>query len=226
MVVISFFRAACVPVAAGVRCVLGAALLGASLSVGALTVHFSGSGTVSGPAQVPPLFTGLTVLPGSTAYTFEGVTGWTLASTFDFNVATLTGSGSATFAHGSDSLTATITSTTPALGAPLFLTYTVTGGTGAYAGLSGTGSSQTQLLGDPLGLPTPIPYVETAGVLTLAAIPEPSELALLGSGLGLIAVRLRRRRSARLADAIQGARGVCLGSTVRPLDSGPRAVAA
>ena len=181
------------PALAAARVTVSVALLSASLSVGALTVHFSGTGAVSAPAQVPPLFTGLTVLPATTAYTFEGVTGWTLHSVFEFNVATLTGSGSGTFAHGADTLTATFTSTTPALGAPLFLSYTVTGGTGAGAGMSGTGSSQVQLLGDPLGLPTPIPYLETEGVLTLAAIPEPSELALFGAGLGLLAVRMRRR---------------------------------
>jgi len=186
-------------VAAVAHCTVAAALLGASLSVAAVTVQFSGTGAVSGPAQVPPLLTGLTVLPASTAYTFEGVTGWTLDSVFEFNLATLTGSGSGTFAHGADSLTATFTSTTPGLGAPLFLTYTVTGGTGAFAGMSGTGSSQVQLLGDPLGLPTPIPFAETAGVLTLAAIPEPATYALLGSGLALVVIRVRRRATIRVS---------------------------
>ena len=180
--------------AAAARCTVAAGLLGASLSAGALTVHFSGSGEVSGPAQVPPVFTGLTVLPASTAYTFEGVAGWTLAATFEFNVATLTGSGSGTFAHGADSITAAFTSTTAALGAPLFLTYTVTGGTGAFAGMAGTGTSQVQLLGNPLGLPTPVPFLDAEGVLNLSAIPEPSELALIGSGLALLALRARRRQ--------------------------------
>ena len=176
------------------RCMMGAGLLGASVSVGALTVHFSGSGEVTGPAPSGPLFTDLTVLPASTAYTFEGVTGWTLSSSFEFDASTLTGAGSGTFAHGADSITATFTSTTPQLGAPLFLTYTVTGGTGAFAGMVGTGSSQVQLLGNPLGLPTPIPFIDSEGVLTLAAVPEPSELALVASGLALLAAFARRRR--------------------------------
>src|SRR4029450_1198275 len=143
---------------------LAAGLLGASLSAGALTVHFSGPRAARGPPQVPPVFSGLTVLPASTAYTFEGIAGWTLAAAFEFNVATLTGSGSGTFAHGADSITAAFTSTTPSLGAPLFLTYTVTGGTGAFAGMVGTGTSPVQLLGNPLGLPTPVPLLHTQAV--------------------------------------------------------------
>lgn len=161
------------------------------------TIVFSGSGMVTGPQQTPPLLTGLEVLPASTAYTVGGETGWSLGSLFSFNAATLTGQGSGSLAKGADSLTFTFTSTTPALGAPLSLTYAFTGGTGAYAGLVGTGASQVQLLGDPLGLPTAIPYLETGGAINLAPVPEPETWALLAAGLaGLVGYsKFRARRT-------------------------------
>ncbi len=169
----------------------------AALSAHALpTVLFSGSGYVTGPQPTSPVLTGLQVLPGST-YTFDGQTGWSLVSLFSFNTLTLAGQGSGTLAKGADSLAFTFTSTAPALSAPLSLTYTFTGGTGAYAGLVGSGASQVQLLGNPLGLPTPIPFIETGGSATLAPVPEPETWALLAAGLlGLIGYKKLRPQNA------------------------------
>ena len=170
-----------------------AALICTSVSAAAVTISFSGSGLVTGPAQVPPTFTDLHVDPATSSYTFGGIAGWTLDALFSFNLATLSGSGSGVFAHGGDSLKFNMSSTTPSLGAPLDLVYTITGGTGAFAGFIGSGSSQVQLLGNPLGLPDPIPFTESNGTLTVA-IPEPSELALLVAGLGALLMRTTRRR--------------------------------
>ena len=175
------------------RVIPAAGLLGAWITVGAQTVTFAGSGLVTGPAQVPPVFTQLRIEPATTLYTFNGVSGWTLDVLFQFNAATLSGSGAGTFAKGVDSLAFTITSTTASLGAPLALSYVINGGSGSFAGVSGTGGSQVQLLGDPLGLPTPIPFIESNGMLTLAAIPEPSQLALFAVGLAAFVARVRRR---------------------------------
>jgi hypothetical protein len=158
-----------------------------ALSAQALDVAFSGSGLVSGPAQTPPLFTQLAVAPESTHYTVNGDDGWTLGGQFEFNVATLAGSGAGMLAKGADSLSLSFASTTASLGAPLALTYTVTGGTGIYSGLFGGGSSTVQLLGNPLGLPTPIPFTETNGTLNLSPVPEPSTFALMVLGIaGLV----------------------------------------
>lgn len=180
-----------------VRKGLAVGLACATLSAHALpTILFSGSGFVTGPQPTSPVLTGLQVLPGST-YTFDGQTGWSLGSLFSFDTLTLTGQGSGCLAKGSDSLAFTFTSTASALGAPLSLTYAITGGTGAYAGLVGSGTSQVQLLGNPLGLPTPIPFVETGGSLSLAPVPEPETWALLAAGLaGLVGYsKVRARRS-------------------------------
>jgi hypothetical protein len=163
-------------------------LVCATFSAQALTtIVFSGSGFVTGPQPTSPVLTGLQVFPASTAYAFGGEAGWSLGSLFSFDTVALTGQGSGTLAKGADSLTFTFTSTAPSLGAPLSLTYAFTGGTGAYAGLVGSGASQVYLLGDPLGLPTAIPFIEAGGSATLAPVPEPETWALLAAGLlGLI----------------------------------------
>lgn len=177
-----------------VRSGLAIGLACATFSAHALSFTFFGSGQVTGPAQTPPVFTNLSVMPSTSSYTIDGASDWALMASFSFNAATLTGQGSGSFLRGQgDSLPFTFTSTSTALGAPLFLTYTFSGGTGAYAGLAGTGSSQVQLLGDPLGLPTAIPFAETAGIAHLAPVPEPMTWMLLAAGLaGLVGVKKAR----------------------------------
>src|SRR5689334_11765976 len=64
-----------------------------------------------------------------------------MARLSSFNAATLTGSGSGTFEHGTDALDFTFTSSAAALGQPLSLVYTITGGSGVFAGYTGAGSS-------------------------------------------------------------------------------------
>lgn len=162
----------------------------------AITVNFDGSGSVTGPAQTPPFFVGLEVLPASTSYVVNGDPGWQLGSLFDFNAVTLTGTGTATLSKAGDSISLLINTSTSSLGAPLAMTYTAIGGTGAFLGLVGSGTSTVQLLGNPLGLPVAVPYVETGGVLNLSPVPEPSALLLGALSAAFLLARMARRRVA------------------------------
>ena len=159
-------------------------------SAQAVLIGFFGSGLVTGPAQVPPQFIGLQVKPADSQYVVDDNGGWTMNSLFDFNVGSLTGNCTATFSNGVDSIFASFTSSSVMLGAPLDLIYAVTGGAGAHNGWTGSGSSSVQLLGNPLGLAAPIPFMETGGVLNIVA--EPGTWLLVASGLALA---LRRRTS-------------------------------
>jgi hypothetical protein len=168
-------------------------LAGLAAPSSAAVISFSGTGQVApGGPPVGPVLT-LTVLTPTTSYTLGRAAGWRLESSFDFNLATNQGVGTFRFfdSVGPGSLFGTFTSTTPALGAPFALTYTVNGGTGAYAGFVGTGSSTTTLLGDPNQPPTPF---SEAGRLDVR-VPEPATFGLLGLALGG-ALLARRRRSA------------------------------
>lgn len=73
------------------------------------------------------------------------------------------------------------------------LTYTITGGTGIFAGATGTGTSA-----GPLNAITGV-YTDriTLTITTPTPIPEPATLLLLGTGLVGVATRLRRRKQAK-----------------------------
>jgi hypothetical protein len=154
---------------------------------------------VNGPAQTPPFFSGLVIGPADASYVLNGQTGWTINVSFGGALTPqggYSGSMSGSFVRGADSLSFTGSQFTALLGQPIALSYTVTGGTGAFAGLVGSGSSSVTLLGNPFGLPSPVPFIETDGVLQLAPIPEPATLWLWAAGLAGLGLRQAKRRQA------------------------------
>lgn len=183
------------PCRPGATTIAVAALLICSAQAQALTLAFFGGGQVNGPQQTPPVFAGLQTQ--NTNYSFDGAAGWILDAGFGGTLGaggSFDGTGSGTFSLGADSLAFTFTSHSDNVAAmPLALAYTVTGGTGAYAGYTGSGSSVLTLLGDPLG-PLPINYSEQQGLLNITPVPEPASAWLLALGaLALTATGWRRR---------------------------------
>lgn len=156
----------------------------------ALTFTFTGSGEVT-PIGPPDGDGNLPLIVINTAYDLPGPGVWDLASSFLFNLVTQTGAGSFAFSLGSDSLSGTLTTVAaPEAGGPGFeISYLVTTGTGAYAGMTGSGNALVRLLGDP-NLP-PTPYLE-AGIMNL--VPEPSTWMLALAGVAALGALQRRRR--------------------------------
>lgn len=151
----------------------------------ALVLAVSGSGVVQGPTPMPPDFSGLSIGPGNASYLLGGVTGWSIDVAFDGQLMTTeidgnlafggwTGTMSGRFLRGGDSISFTGTQSSAGLEEPIALQYTVTGGTGLYAGYLGSGSSSVALVGNPFSLPTPVPLREFGGVLNLQPVPEPA----------------------------------------------------
>ncbi|WP_326532841.1 PEP-CTERM sorting domain-containing protein [Pseudorhodoferax sp.] len=159
----------------------------------AQTFIFTGAGALS-ETSPPDAMGDWGLQANGAAYSFEGYAGsWTLLANFVYNVNSNLGSGSFSFSQGADSLTGTLSSSGSVIaqGAGFDIVYTVTGGTGVFAGLTGGGNSVARLLGNPND-PPPVSFFE-AGIMNLQAIPEPQTGLLLAAGLGFLAWRRLRR---------------------------------
>ena len=149
---------------------------------------YTGAGTV-GPVS-PPTSSGSAVFLAEGEYDFTGMGSWSLLSSFIFNTVSGTGTGGFEFSQGANSFSGTIaTNTAPvALGPGFEISYSITGGTGSYAGAFGGGNGLIRLLGDTTGAP-PYAYIE-AGIMNVSVIPEPASALLM---LGGVAALLGRR---------------------------------
>jgi MYXO-CTERM domain-containing protein len=178
--------------------VMAAAALGASATLASpLVLPFAGTGAVTpGPGFDPnaPVWP-LQVLPVLTDYTLAGQPGWTMSSDFAFSFITNTGSGTFAMADAfGNSMAGTIATVLDPSNGPFGgfdITYTVSGGTGSFAGFLATGFSEVVLDAPPVDFPLPF---HESGTIFQNAVSEPPALALALLGLvGLIASRRRRR---------------------------------
>jgi hypothetical protein len=182
------------PSTAGLRSLSLAALAATALTgaAQAQVLDFRGVGFVQ-PTAAPDALGNLplVVLPQSSAYDFgQGMFGgfYDLAASFAFNLVSGTGSGTFAFKKGADSFSGTIATTATATG--FLVDYTVLGGAGLFAGLSGQGSGVVTAI-DPLSSPV-VRYFES-GSITL--VPEPATwlMWLAGGAVLLGAARARRQ---------------------------------
>lgn len=173
------------------------ALLAGTAAAAPVSLAFSGSGAVTGPAQAFPVLSGLSMISATSDYIVDGDDGWHVEKSFGFNVATLTGGGSFTLSDGIDSLSGTFTSSRASSTAPTDLFYTVTGGSGRFAGFVGTGVASGATVGNAFGLPTAAVSFRESGVFNVSAVPEPTTGLLLMAGLAALVLRPVRRVAAR-----------------------------
>jgi hypothetical protein len=163
----------------------------------AITLAFSGSGLVTGPAQTPPVLTGLALSAATSNFSIDGDTTWKVDKLFFFDTALLSGGGTFNFSNGTSSFGGTFVSARASTTAPTTLTYTVTGGTGAYAGYTGIGFGFGTTIGNPFALPNAVVSFTEGGFFNISPVPEPSSLLLLS--LGLTSAALWRRRQPAVA---------------------------
>lgn len=173
------------PRAAMLRAAAVAALALLAATTQAQTLALAGTGTVYPQGEVVDNVEPLLAISVE-ATSLGGVDGWSLIAPFDFDYATATGGGSFSLARGDDGLYGSLST---AAGGPgsFELSYTITGGIGQYAGVTGSGSTVVTLLG--FNGVDGYDY-EEIGQLTL--VPEPASGALLLGGLTWLAARRRR----------------------------------
>ena len=180
-----------------IRTICAAALAVFALSAQAQSFTFTGAGEVT-PTGPPSGSGDLPLMVINSTYDLPGAGTWQLQSSFISNLNTGLGAGSFTFSQGVDSLSGTLTSAAAVVGGAngFELEYTITGGSGAYSGRTGSGSSLVQLLDDISG-PPPYDYLE-AGILTM--VPEPMSALLMLGGIVALAGRRRLQRNLRAQD--------------------------
>ncbi len=168
----------------------------------AITISYSGSGAVTGPAQAPPTLTGLQMTAATSSFTIGGSAGWGVDKLFSFNLPTLTGGGTFNFTHGSSGFGGTFISARASTTSPTTLQYTVSGGTGIYAGYAGIGFGYGITIGDPFSLPTGNVSFTEGGFFNISPVPEPASGLLLTLGLGSALLWRRRVLAASLATLV------------------------
>ncbi len=176
---------------------LASMAVAAALALGAAgtqaqTVSYTGQGFVG--AIAPPSPAGTVPFLAEGTYELVGLGTWDLSSTFVFNIGAGTGAGEFGFSQGGNSFSGTIaTAQTFVASLPGFeISYTITGGTGVYAGATGNGAGLIVLT--PLTTGTSGPYIE-AGIMDISVVPEPaSALLMLGGVAALLGRRLLTSR--------------------------------
>lgn len=176
------------------RRLIAAAALACCAAASAQTTTFTGSGAVQPTGEVTP--PGVLSLFATGSYEFAGFGTWSLVAGFLFDTAAGTGAGGFVFSQGTDSFGGTLSSSYApiALGPGFEMSYTITEGTGALAGVFGTANSVIRLTGDLSG-PPPYAYLE-AGIVsvTIPPVPEPATwLMMLGGAAALAGLRKRAR---------------------------------
>ena len=180
------------PVGLTLRTLAVAAALGLGGTAFADPVAYTGAGSVGPVTPVSP--SGSAVFAATGSYSFGVLGSFDLLSSFVFNAVSGTGTGGFEFAQGGNSFSGTIaTAAAPvALGPGFEITYTVTGGTGSFAGATGGGNGLIRIVSDITGAP-PYSYIE-AGIMNVTAIPEPATaLLMLGGVAALLGRRLHKR---------------------------------
>ncbi len=155
-------------------------------------IGYTGTGQVG--AITPVSGSGPAVFLAQGTYELGALGDWDLLSTFIFNVSTGLGTGGFDFSQGGSSFSGTIATTqTVVASLPGFeIVYTVTGGTGAFAGATGFGEGIIVLTGP--AEPPFFNYIE-AGILNVSVVPEPATaLLMLGGVAALLGRRLAKAR--------------------------------
>jgi hypothetical protein len=165
--------------------VSGALFVSSHAIAAAISFNFDGTGEtiLTGPQVGNDVFVNVT----NTAYTLNGIGGWTLDAPLTYNLVSQTGVGTFSFTRGFDSLSGTFTSAGIFNGGSLTgfsLAYAVLGGAGIFGGASGSGASTALGTGQASFL--------ERGTFSIN-VPEPGTLALFGLGLAGLGMRRRRK---------------------------------